>query len=164
MKYEGAFKIMDGSAVFSECTRYRYVLRRAWDSARRSVLFVGLNPSTADARADDPTIRRCIRFARDWGYGSLVMANLFAYRATEPTVLPRVDDPIGPKNNWWLSILQRQVDLVVVAWGVHGTLQARDLEVLGKFPEVHCLGVTRAGHPKHPLYLPATTTPRPFRN
>jgi hypothetical protein len=155
---------MDGSAVISECSLYRYVLRRIWDKDGRSVLFVGLNPSTADASADDPTIRRCVRFARDWGYGSLIMANLFAYRATEPCVLPRVDDPVGPRNNWWLSILSRKVDLVIAAWGVHGTLLARDIEVLGKLSEVHCLGVTKAGHPKHPLYLPATVTPTPLRN
>jgi hypothetical protein len=153
---------MDGSAVFSDCEQYRYVLRRTWNATHKSVLFIGLNPSTADAKLNDPTIRRCIGFARDWGYGSMLMANLFAYRATEPCVLPDVDDPIGPRNNWWLSVLQRQVDLVVAAWGIHGTLLSRDVYVLSRLSEVHCLGLTKAGHPKHPLYLPATVTPARF--
>jgi hypothetical protein len=153
---------MDGSAVFSDCEQYRYVLRRAWDAGRKSVLFIGLNPSTANATLNDPTIRRCIGFARDWGYGSMLMANLFAYRATEPCVLLRVHDPIGPRNNWWLSVLQRRVELVVAAWGIHGTLLARDIAVCSKLSEVYCLGLTKAGHPKHPLYLPATATPTRF--
>lgn len=153
---------MDGSAIFSKCLCYRYVLRRTWDSALPSVLFVGLNPSTADASVDDPTIRRCRRFAKDWGYGSLVMANLFAYRATKPSVLPHVEDPVGPRNNWWLTNLSRKINLIVAAWGVHGTLLARDVEVLAKLSNVHCLGLTKKGFPKHPLYLSATVTPKTF--
>jgi hypothetical protein len=153
---------MDGSAIFSECEHYRYVLRRTWDVTRRTVLFVGLNPSTADATVNDPTIRRCIRFAQDWNFGSLIMANLFAYRTTEPSLLPRVSDPVGPRNNWWLSMLQRKADLVIAAWGIHGTLLARNSEVLGKLTGTYCLGLTKAGHPKHPLYLAANVTPRPF--
>src|SRR5580693_6443581 len=113
---------MDGAAIFSGCGRYRYTLNRIWDPTLRTVLFVGLNPSTATARIDDPTIRRCVRFARDWGFGSLAMANLFAYRSTCPSALPSVRDPIGPRNNWWLSFLRNRVDLVVAAWGVSGQL------------------------------------------
>lgn len=154
--------MIEGNAAFSDCTQYRYMLRRTWDATRKSVLFIGLNPSTADAKLNDPTIRRCIGFARDWGYGSMLMGNLFAFRATEPRLLPTVDDPIGPRNNWWLSVLHKQVDLVVAAWGIHGTLLARDLDVLSKLSEVYCLGLTKAGHPKHPLYLPATVTPTRF--
>jgi|HubBroStandDraft_1064217.scaffolds.fasta_scaffold327952_2 hypothetical protein len=156
------FPPVHGSAVFSDCNRYRYVLRRSWDPTRQTVLFVGLNPSTADAKRNDPTIRRCIRFAHDWGFGSLIMANLFAYRATQPGILPRADDPIGPKNNSWLSRLQKQADIVIAAWGIHGTLRARNLEVLPRFPIIHCLGKTKSGHPRHPLYLPATVTPKPY--
>jgi hypothetical protein len=155
---------MNGSAVFSSCKRYRYVLRRIWDLSRPTVLFVGLNPSTADAKANDPTIRRCIRFANDWGYGAIVMANLFAYRATSPDLLPCIDDPVGPKNNWWLTRLEKQADIVIAAWGVHGSLRARNLEVLGKMSKIYCLGRTKAGHPKHPLYLSARVTPSLFCN
>jgi hypothetical protein len=154
---------MVGSAEFSACRRYRYVLRRVWDNVRPAVLFIGLNPSTATATINDPTIRRCIRFAQDWGFGSLLMANLFAYRATEPGILREIDDPIGPRNNWWLSNLQRKAGLVVAAWGIHGTLLSREAEVLHKLTDVHCLGITKAGHPKHPLYLPASAKPRRFQ-
>jgi hypothetical protein len=157
-------KWMESSAVFSQCGSYRYMLGRTWDKNRRSVLFVGLNPSTADATADDPTIRRCVRFARDWGYGSLLMANLFAYRCTEPTLLRETKNPIGPRNNWWLEKLKKQADLIVVAWGVHGALRERNEEVLRVLPDVRCLGVTKAGHPRHPLYLPAAVRPRIFQS
>jgi hypothetical protein len=154
---------MVGSAVFSACGRYRYVLRRSWDAALPSVLIIGLNPSTADATADDPTIRRCIRFARDWGYGSLLVANLFAFRCTEPRRLRAVADPVGPRNNWWLARLGRQADLIVAAWGVGGALLERDVKVLRRLGNIRCLGLTKAGHPRHPLYLPAAIRPRPFR-
>jgi hypothetical protein len=154
---------MDGAAIFSACGRYRYTLNRIWEPTRRTVLFVGLNPSTATAKIDDPTIRRCVRFARDWGFGSVVMANLFAYRSTCPSILPRVHDPVGPRNNWWLSFLRNRVDLVIAAWGVSGQLLARDRQVIEAFPSMHCLGLTKNGFPKHPLYLSATTEPQPFR-
>jgi hypothetical protein len=153
---------MKGSAVFSTCGRYRYVLRRAWNPRRPAVLFVGLNPSTADASSDDPTIRRCVGFARDWNFGQLIMANLFAYRATQPRLLSQVDDPIGPHNDQWLGRLTRQADLIVAAWGVHGNLLDRDAEVLGRLPKVHCLGLTQRGQPRHPLYLPAGVRPVRF--
>jgi hypothetical protein len=125
-------------------------------------MFLGLNPSTATATTDDPTIRRCIGFARDWGFGSLVMANLFAYRSSDPVVLSRVSDPIGPRNNWWLSFHRNRVQRVIAAWGIHGALLSRDADVMESFPELHCLGVTKNGHPKHPLYLPANIEPKRF--
>jgi hypothetical protein len=146
-----------GSAVFSKCGRYRYVLRRTWNESGPTVLIIGLNPSTADAECDDPTIRRCIGFARDWGYGSLLVGNLFAYRATHPRVLKSVADPIGPRNDSWLRNLVRQADFVVAAWGIHGSLHSRDMQVLAAVSDVHCLGVTKAGYPRHPLYLSATS-------
>jgi hypothetical protein len=153
---------MKRSAHFSPCRKYRYVLRRVWDLHKPIVMFVGLNPSTADEYADDATIRRCIGFAQTWGYGSLVMANLFAYRSTDPNVLSSVADPIGPRNDWWLSRLHREVNIAVVAWGIHGTLFDRQDDVLKILPAAHCLGLTKHGHPKHPLYLPASITPMPF--
>jgi len=156
------YTIMLGSAIFSDCGRYRYVLRRTWRADGRTVLIIGLNPSTADASNDDPTIRRCVRFAKDWGYGSLIVANLFAFRATQPAMLRTVRDPTGPRNDWWLTRLARQADLTVAAWGMHGSLIARDARVLRKLSDVYCLGLTKGGHPKHPLYLPASRTPVPF--
>ena len=151
----GTGKWHSGSAVFSRCGRYRYVLRREWDLTRPVVLFIGLNPSTADAQRDDPTIRRCIGFAHDLGYGSVIVANLFAFRATKPADLRRAGDPVGPRNNWWLGRLRREARLTVAAWGVHGKLRSRDEEFLAEGGELYCLGRTKGGCPRHPLYLRA---------
>ena len=87
------------SAAFSPCRRYRYCLSRVWNPKLPSVMFVGLNPSTADEQEDDPTVRRCIGFARNWNFGGLILVNLFAYRSTDPADLLRVDDPVGPGND-----------------------------------------------------------------
>jgi hypothetical protein len=135
------------------------VLRRAWDRKLPTVLFVALNPSTADAISDDPTIRRCIGFARSWGFGKLVVANLFALRSTDPSVLVDADDPIGPKNDWWLRTLSKKAELTIAAWGIHGALHDRAAHVLPMLRSVHHLGRTRAGHPRHPLYLRGSCLP-----
>jgi len=148
-----AGKWVRGSAVFSRCGRYRYVLRREWDSSRDAVLFIGLNPSTADARRDDPTIRRCIGFARSWGYGAVIVANLFAFRATDPAKLKVAGDPVGPRNDRWLARLRGEAGMTVAAWGVHGKLRSRDEEFLAEGGELYCLGRTKGGCPRHPLYL-----------
>lgn len=103
-------------AEFSPCRRYRYGLYRGWQLGTGFAMFVGLNPSTADETADDPTIRRCIAFARAWGYGALFMANLFAYRATNPTEMLAQADPVGPENDATLARLAAQADVVVAAW------------------------------------------------
>lgn len=151
---------MTSGARISACGRFRYALWRRWDPAGPVVCFIGLNPSTADARADDPTLRRCMRFAHDWRFGGLVMANLFAYRATNPAALRQAPDPVGPRNNHWLRRLSAQAALTVAAWGNGGRLGARDAEVLRLLGAVSCLGTTRTGAPRHPLYLPASTRPR----
>lgn len=149
-------------ATFSGCRRYRYVLERHWDDALPAVLFIGLNPSTADEQADDPTVRRCVRFAQDWGYGSLLLANLFALRSTDPKGLLDAADPVGRWNDRWLKRLESRASLSVAAWGVHGTLRDRDRTVAARLVNLHCLGTTKDGHPRHPLYLRADTQPRPF--
>lgn len=151
---------MKRSAEFSPCKSYRYVLRREWGDGK-TVVFIGLNPSTADERFDDPTVRRCIRFAQDWGFKRMVMANLFALRATDPRVMKRHDDPIGPDNNRVLQDLVAAAGLAVAAWGVHGKHLQRDEAVRKMLPGLSCLKLTKEGMPAHPLYLPATT--RPFR-
>ena len=123
-----------------------------------------LNPSTADAVRDDPTIRRCIGFARAWGYRRLVVTNLFGLRATLPAALRRAADPVGPRNNQYVMRAARGADRIVCAWGVHGALGNRAAEVLtllGGFHVEH-LGLTRHGHPRHPLYVPASTPLRPL--
>lgn len=150
---------MQKSAEFSDCRAYRYVLRRSWDwqGYANQVMFVGLNPSTADEVEDDPTIRRCIGFAKSWGFGGLLMMNAYAFRATDPKVMKAATDPIGPDNDEALSYRATQVGLIVACWGAHceRRRERQVLDVLGK--PVKCLGKTKAGHPKHPLYLAKDT-------
>jgi hypothetical protein len=153
---------MQRGANFSRCGTYRYALRRCWDAARPPALIVGLNPSTADAERDDPTIRRCVRFARDWGFGGVVVGNLFAYRATRPAALRAAPAPVGPANDRWLRALTREAGIVVAAWGDDGRHGGRDRAVLRLLGAAHCLGTTKAGAPRHPLYVRADVAPRPF--
>lgn len=126
-------------------------------------MIIGLNPSTADARREDPTIRRCIRFARDWGGAGLVVVNLFAYRATYPVDLKAAPDPIGPRNDYWIRRIAAQAQIRVAAWGNHGMFMDRAAKVQrilrGK---LCCLRQTAAGQPAHPLYLPAHLAPKPW--
>jgi len=115
---------------------------------------------------DDPTIRRCKRFARDWGYGSLWVANIFAFRATDPIVMKLCAAPIGARNNEYLLSLGRSAGIVIAAWGTHGGHRGRQAEVIdmmtrGHVP-LHHLGLTKHGFPKHPLYLPLIVQPQPW--
>ena len=149
------------SAELSPCGLYRYTLERRWDD-RPPALFVMLNPSTADASEDDPTIRRCIGFARDWGYGGLLVGNLYAYRATDPAVLWEAAgagiDPVGPLNDRRLRELRRRAALAVAAWGAH-KLVGRAAHVMDLLGELHVLRLTKHGQPGHPLYVPKSTLP-----
>ncbi|KVP75269.1 hypothetical protein WJ96_05795 [Burkholderia ubonensis] len=158
---------MRKSAEFSPCRRYRYALWRDWGALpgtvdRGYVLFVGLNPSTADETNDDPTIRRCIAFAKAWGYSGLCMVNLFAFRATNPADMLLAPDPVGPDNDACLRRFARNAGVVIAGWGVHGTHLARDAAVKRLLPNLHYLRLTKDGHPGHPLYLPKTLVPQPF--
>ena len=101
-------ELLESSAVFSECRRYRYVLRRIWDREKSPAMFVGLNPSTADEVRNDPTVTRCIGYAQRWGAGGLIMTNIFAFRSTDPNGLLAIEDPVGPLNNRWLKRLQKE--------------------------------------------------------
>lgn len=155
-------------AKFSTCRTWRYTLHRVWEPNKVSAMFVGLNPSTADEVNDDPTVRRCIRFAKAWGYGGLVMMNAFAFRATDPRVMKAATDPVGPDNDYWLlemaKIQMQQGAVIVVAWGNHGVYQNRHQTILILFwyagVPLHCLGITKTGQPRHPLYVKADTRPR----
>ena len=111
---------MNKDAKLSDCRKYRYALWRTWDAEKPFVMFIGLNPSTADETEDDPTIRRCINYAKDWGYGGLCMVNLFAFRATEPNDMKNAIDPIGPENDEWLKNLSKDAGVIIGAWGNHG--------------------------------------------
>lgn len=152
-------ELMERSANISPCGRYRYALWRQWDPSGKVVAFVGLNPSTADAELDDPTIRRCVGFAKAWGYGSLLMLNLFAFRATDPADIRREPFPVGPSNDKHLRYGSRLADLTVAAWGVNGRYKNRDARVRAMLPSLHYLRLTKDGHPSHPLYLPAYLRP-----
>jgi hypothetical protein len=149
---------LEQNAVISACGKYRYVLTRQVGTGPRTAAFIMLNPSTADAMNDDPTIRRCIGFARKWGYGQLVVLNLFAFRATDPADLKQAADPIGPENRTWFDRTLTGDGLVVCGWGVHGAHRGQDQVVLGWLRELGispvALGITKDGHPKHPLYVP----------
>ena len=151
--------VIAGSAGLSRCGHYRYWLRRQWSPALPQCTFIGLNPSTADAQLDDPTLRRCIGFAKQWGYGSLLLVNLFAWRATDPRDLLSAPDPIGPQTNRWLRRAMRESDLVVAAWGNGGTLANRAHIVAKRLKPLHCLGITSLGMPRHPLYCRADCAP-----
>jgi hypothetical protein len=146
---------MKSSAIISPCGLYRYGLTRKWGDGPR-VCFVMVNPSTADAEQDDPTIRRCIGFAQREGGGSLEVVNLFALRATDPKALRKHPDPIGPGNNAALRTAFDRAGRIIAAWGAHGRLHARDVTVARMLGDkAMCLGVTARGDPRHPLYLPA---------
>jgi len=152
-----------GSAHISRCGQYRYSLKRCWDPSLPQALIIGLNPSTADATLDDPTVRRCVGFVRDWGFGGLALVNLFAFRAIDPSSLVGPPDPVGPENDDWIARLADESDLVVAAWGVHGGLKARDSAVIRMLGPLHCLGRTKDGFPRHPLYLSRHTQLEAFR-
>ena len=140
------------SAVFSTCRKYRYSLTRLWNSEKGYVLFIGLNPSIADEIIDDPTLKRCINFAKDWGYGGLIMVNLFAYMSTDPKELKKTEIPIGKNNNKHILKNHQKSQLTVVAWGNDGQFLERDKEVLKIIDNPMCLNINKSGQPAHPLY------------
>jgi hypothetical protein len=151
----------DATATISSCGLYRYDLWRRWNNTPYC-MFIGLNPSTADAQQDDPTIRRCIAFTKKWGYGSLCMVNLFAFRATNPKDMMMAKDPVGPDNDRCLKVLSRGAGIVIAAWGKNGSHMGRAKQVSMVIPFLYCLHKNNDGSPSHPLYLPADSEPFPF--
>lgn len=154
--------------VFSPCRRYRYALWREWwnswfdDSPTPYLMVIGLNPSTADETNDDPTIRRCIGFAKLWGFGALCMTNLFAWRDTKPEGMKRAADPVGEANNQWLLRISGGAGMILAAWGTHGSFMERDSGVRAILPAMKCLRKNVDGSPQHPLYVPSSTIPVPY--
>lgn len=149
-------------AELSECGTYRYQLWRVWNTELPKVLFIMLNPSTADENTDDSTIRRCINFAKDWGYGGLFVGNLFAYRSTAPKGLLNVENPFGEFNNYHLTEMAEKCELIVCAWG-----NAPILKKLKYYPTLkniskplHFIALAKGGTPKHPLYLKGDMKPK----
>ena len=145
----------DKGAVFSKSRHYRYSLWRTWDKDKPKILFICLNPSTADEAHNDPTVWRCVNFARDMGYGGVVVCNIFALRATHPGELYKAEDPVGAGNDVMIKASAIRCDRVVVyAWGNHGRLMDRGSEVVDMLGPAKCFGVNKTGEPKHPLYQP----------
>lgn len=152
------------TAVISPCGTYRYRLERTWDADEPKVAFIMLNPSTADAEKDDPTIRRCIGFAKSWGFGGLIVGNLFALRATDPRELYSYSDPIGPDNNAHLRAIGMCAEQIVCAWGAHGSLHDRASGVAAMLDayNLSALTITKKGQPGHPLYVSAEIQPKAY--
>jgi hypothetical protein len=141
---------MKKGAIISQDGKYRYQLSRIWDEAKPKVLFIMLNPSTADANVDDPTITRVVNFSKSWGYGGVFVGNLYAFRCTDPKGLRHVDDPIGEENIQHIINLLGLVEKVIYAWG-NNKKEPQWLMDLVDTP--YCIDVSKKGIPKHPLYL-----------
>lgn len=172
---EPASRDVSRYATISECGRYRYLLSRIWRESsgsparidwnpETSLVFVMLNPSTADAYQDDPTIRRCVGFARRDGFDGMHVINLFAGRATKPADLFRMDDPEGPENRRVWNAVASSRHTIVCGWGAAPSAQRQAeafVETMGERP-LYCLGLTKDGHPRHPLYLRNDASLQPF--
>lgn len=152
--------VMSKAAKISDDSRYRYELSRIWDETKPNILFIMLNPSTADHMVDDPTIKRVINFSIEWGYGGVYVVNLYAFRSTDPKGLKTIDDPIGPENREHIRRLiqnkDNNVDRVVYAWG-NEEKEPEWLRDIVKEP--YCIALSKKGIPKHPLYLKGDSQP-----
>ena len=153
-------------ARFSRCRRWRYLLWRCWDEAKPVANFLMLNPSTADEFKLDPSCTRARNYAERWGFGALVVTNIFGWRSTDPAALKIVDDPVGRANDGAIINAARQAKLVVCAWGNHGLHEERAerVKVLLNRQRIalHVLRMNGAGQPAHPLYLPGSLKPTPW--
>ena len=155
-------KFSKSGAVFSDCRKYRYALWRMWNEKKPLVMIIGLNPSTADEKVNDPTITRCISFARSWGYGGVCVTNLFGFRATATTGLKAYHDPIGKENDAWVHEMAMGAAITVAAWGNHGKFLNRSLEILPSLGQLYSIKMNKSGEPAHPLYLKAELKPVPM--
>ena len=154
--------VIDQGAHFSPCRTWRYSLWRVWGTDGTRVAFIGLNPSTADETQDDPTVRRCINFARAWGYDGMYMLNLFGLRSTNPKGLWKVKDPTGPGNYAAIARNTHVCGMAVVAWGANVTSEQWTPVLEHIKCEMVCLGLTKSGAPRHPLYVKGDTQVIPF--
>ena len=157
----------DSGAIFSECRRWRYLLWRRWDESKPAANFLMLNPSTADEVRLDPTCLRARDYAERWGYGALIVTNVFAWRATEPKRLLAARDPVGKGNDRAIMRAAREAQIVVCAWGNHGGHLGRSTQVMEILKAngvlLHALRVNATGEPAHPLYLPRRLWPMRWR-
>jgi hypothetical protein len=163
---EDADLIGHSEAVFNEARTHRYLLIRRWQTVGRTLTMVMLNPSTATATTDDPTIRRCVSLAKREGCAALTVVNLFGLRTPHPSHLRKFRDAVGERNDEFIDRHCVPGRRVIAAWGAWGWLQDRAPEVVARLTaagvDLRCLGTTRAGQPLHPLYLPASVGIRPY--
>jgi hypothetical protein len=156
----------NSTAIYSDCEKYRYSLTRSWDSSGKKVVFVMLNPSKATEVQNDPTVERCERRARALGFGAFQVTNIFAWRETNPNLMRKAIDPVGPDNDAVLTLAAAWADSVIAAWGTHGAHLDRGIAVeallRGKRAPIYHLGLSKAGHPKHPLYITYAQQPIPW--
>jgi len=157
----------ESGAVFSPCRRWRYLLWRRWNASQPVANFLMLNPSTADELKLDPTCARARDFAERWGFGALIVTNIFGWRATDPEEMKSRKDPVGKGNDAAILRAARESALVVCAWGNHGGFRSRSTEVLEKLRAnriaLYALRVNAGGEPAHPLYLPSRLRAVPLR-
>ena len=148
-------------AIFDDTKKYRYSLTRVWNPKAGKVTFILLNPSTADALEDDPTVKKCYGFSNRWGYGAMEIVNLFALRATDPSELKNVNDPVGKDNDEYIIKAVESADLVILGWGNECSFSTRDIKLLKKIAKYnpHCLYINKSGKPKHPLYASYSLKP-----
>ena len=154
------------TAIYSDCLKYRYELTRIWEPAGRKVHFVMLNPSTATEVQNDPTVERCEQRARTLGFGAFRVTNIFAWRDTDPKKMRLADDPVGPENDGAIVRGCNWADQTICGWGTHGEHLERGAEmrtlIQKSTADIFHLGITKHGHPKHPLYIAYAQTPQPW--
>lgn len=140
--------------IFSSNRKYRYVLQRIWNLNKPALMVIGLNPSTANEHKNDRTVTRCINYAKKWGFGSLYMMNLFAYRSTNYKNMINHHQPIGIYNNFWIDKVAKRSGLILCAWSNHGGYLDQDKKIKQtlKNRNLYCLNINNSGQPKHPLY------------
>ena len=154
------------TAIYSDCERYRYALTRTWDEAGKRVLFVMLNPSKATEVQNDPTVERCERRARALGFGAFQVTNIFAWRDTDPFKMRKAADPVGPDNDVVILEGANWADQIIAAWGTHGVHLNRGQQTATLLrttnKPLYSLGLSKHGHPKHPLYISYSQQPIPW--
>lgn len=154
---------MEKGAEISNDNKYRYLLWRIWEKSLPLIAFIGLNPSTADDKLDDPTIIRCINFSKEWGYGGFYMLNLFAFRSTDPLNLKKEFDSIGLENEKYIKSIIHQVNKVICIWGNHGIYLNQNKKILNLIKNPYCLKINKSGEPAHPLYLKKDLLPIEYK-
>lgn len=155
---------MRSNAIMSPDDKHRYMLSRVWDDTKGIVMFIGLNPSRADDKYNDPTITRCINFAKSWGFGGMFFANLYSFRTPYPNVLiENINDAVGVLCDMYLLDMIMCSDKIVCCWGSWNFIQEREKKVLSMIKSPYCFGLNKDGHPKHPLYLKSTSLVEPLK-